>query len=72
MPALVKKNQNHTHTRQDIETVRRWFACITFEGGFATIFITFTGSAFLPGLALLWGANDFEIGLLAVVRIRVS
>jgi MFS family permease len=67
MPALAHTNQNHTHTRQDINTVRRWFTYITLEAGFATVFITFTGSAFLPGLALLWGASDFEIGLLVAI-----
>jgi MFS family permease len=40
---------------------------MTWEGGLATVFITLTGGAFLTGLALFWGANDFEIGLLAAI-----
>ncbi|HPI33664.1 MAG TPA: MFS transporter, partial [candidate division Zixibacteria bacterium] len=37
---------------------------ISVEGALATVFTVLTGGAFLTGLALLWGANDFEIGLL--------
>lgn len=57
----------HKHTHDDIISVRRWFTFITLEGAFATIFIVLSGGAFLTGLALLWGADDFAIGLLAAV-----
>lgn len=40
---------------------------VTVEGALATVFIVLTGGAFLTGLALLWGANDFQIGLLASI-----
>jgi len=48
-------------------SVRRWLPLISVEAGLATVFITFTGGAFLTGLALMLGANDFEIGLLGAV-----
>lgn len=35
------------------------------EGTFANIFIVLTGGAFLTGLAIMLGAGDFELGLLA-------
>ena len=40
---------------------------LVYEGAFANIFIILTGGAFLTGMALLLGANDFEIGLLAAM-----
>ncbi|MBD3170252.1 MAG: MFS transporter [candidate division Zixibacteria bacterium] len=48
-------------------SVRKWLMYNTIEGGLATVFIVFTGGAFLTGLALDFGANDFEIGLLAAI-----
>lgn len=60
-------NNGHRHTHEDIDTVRRWFSYITLEGAFATVFIVLSGGAFLTGLALYWGADDFIIGLLAAV-----
>lgn len=38
---------------------------LMWEGASANIFIVLTGGAFLTGLALWLGANDFQIGLLA-------
>jgi MFS family permease len=38
-----------------------------WEGAYANIFIVLTGGAFLTGLALYLGANDFEIGVLAAI-----
>jgi MFS family permease len=38
---------------------------LMWEGAYANVFIVLTGGAFLTGLALLLGANDFEIGALA-------
>lgn len=35
------------------------------EGAYANVFIVLTGGAFLTGLALYLGSNDFEIGILA-------
>jgi MFS family permease len=40
---------------------------ITLEGTFAMVFMVLTGGAFLTGLALFFGANDFEIGLLGAI-----
>jgi len=48
-------------------SVRRWLPYITLEGSLANVFIVFTGGAFLTALALLFGANDFEIGVLASI-----
>jgi MFS family permease len=47
--------------------LRHWLVNMIWEGGLATVFITLTGGAFLTGLALYLGANDFEIGLLAAI-----
>nr|MBN2278205.1 MFS transporter [candidate division Zixibacteria bacterium] len=56
----IRENHNH-------EIMRRWLTILTVEGSLATVFITLTGGAFLTGLALMLGANDFEIGLLAAI-----
>ena len=39
----------------------------TIEGTYAVVHIALTGGAFLTGFALLLGANDFIIGLLAAI-----
>jgi MFS family permease len=49
---------------QDIRSSLKY---ITLEGTFAMVFLVLTGGAFLTGLALLLGANDFEIGLLGAI-----
>jgi len=67
MSTLIDPKRHHTHTHQEISEVRRWFSYMTYEGAFATIFIVFSGGVFLTGLALMWGANDIEIGLLAAI-----
>lgn len=54
---------NHDGTK----VVRKQLIFLSVEGAFATVFITITGGAFLTGLALLFGANDFHIGLLAAI-----
>ncbi len=46
---------------------RRWLTFITLEAAFANVFIVLTGGAFLTGMALMLGANDFEIGLLGAI-----
>jgi len=51
----------------EVFAVRRGLAFFTLEGIFANVFIILTGGAFLTGLALFWGANDFEIGLLGAM-----
>lgn len=38
-----------------------------YEGALATIHATLIGGVFLTGLALRWGANTFQIGLLAAI-----
>lgn len=45
----------------------QWLRFINAEGSFATVFVIYTGGAFLTGLALLLGANDFEISILAAI-----
>jgi MFS family permease len=49
------------------ETLRPWLINMIWEGGLATVFVTLTSGAFLTGLALFMGANDFEIGLLVAI-----
>ena len=53
--------------QDDLLSVRKWLPFVTLEGAFANVFIVYTGGAFLTGLALMLGANDFEIGLLAAI-----
>jgi len=53
--------------RNEVHSARPWFPLITYEGVFANAFILLTGGAFLTGAALMFGANDFEIGLLAAI-----
>lgn len=48
-------------------SIRTWLRFATTEGAFANVFITFTGGAFVAGLALMLGANDFQIGFLAAI-----
>ena len=62
-PGEIDKSTNH----DDLLSVRKWLPFITYEGAFANVFIIFTGGAFLTGLALMLGANDFQIGLLAAI-----
>ncbi|HKK21609.1 MAG TPA: MFS transporter [candidate division Zixibacteria bacterium] len=53
--------------RRAYESARRWLPTISVEGAFANVFIVITGGAFLTGIALFLGANDFEIGLLGAI-----
>ncbi len=53
--------------RQAYESARTWLPTISVEGAFANVFIVITGGAFLTGIALFLGANDFEIGLLGAI-----
>src|SRR5512143_862464 len=47
--------------------VRRALRLSIVEGSLSNIHITATGGAFLTGFALLLGAGDFELGLLAAL-----
>jgi MFS family permease len=47
--------------------VRRDLRNITIEGALANVFVCLTGGAFLTGMAIFLGANDFELGLLAAI-----
>lgn len=53
--------------RYQIDRSRRWLRYIAIEGAAATVFVTLTGGAFLTGMALMLGANDFQIGLLVAL-----
>ncbi len=53
-------------------SIRTWLRFATVEGAFANVFITFTGGAFIAGLALMLGANDFQIGFLAAIPFLVQ
>ncbi|MFH1699463.1 MAG: MFS transporter [Candidatus Zixiibacteriota bacterium] len=44
---------------------RNGSSVLIWEGAYSNIFIILTGGAFLTGMALFLGANDFEIGVLA-------
>jgi len=48
-------------------SVRKWLVYFTLEGVFGNTFIILTSGAFLTGLALLMGADDFQIGLLGAI-----
>jgi len=56
-----------TNGRYQIDRSRRWLRYIAIEGATATVFVTLTGGAFLTGMALMLGANDFQIGLLVAL-----
>jgi MFS family permease len=45
---------------------------LVWEGAHANVFIVMTGGAFLAGLAILLGANDFELGLLAAIPFALQ
>ena len=47
--------------------VQRGLRLSIIEGSLSNIHITATGGAFLTGFALLLGASDFELGLLAAL-----
>jgi MFS family permease len=55
------------HSHDQIQSIRRWLFYIAVEAGFSSVFIVLSGGAFLTGLALMLGANDFEIGFLAAI-----
>ncbi len=45
---------------------------LVWEGAHANVFIVMTGGAFLAGMALVFGASDFELGLLAAVPFALQ
>jgi MFS family permease len=49
------------------QSLRQILPFVTWEGVFAAVFITITGSPFLTGFALFLGANNFEIGLIGAI-----
>jgi MFS family permease len=63
--AAVEKPTGISRPRRP--TARPWLPLVSVEGAFANVFIVLTGGAFLTGLALHLGANDFEIGLLGAI-----
>ncbi|MCX6835431.1 MAG: hypothetical protein NTW07_09920, partial [candidate division Zixibacteria bacterium] len=48
-------------------TLRTDLRKIVWEGALANIFVVLTSGAFVTGMALTLGANDFEIGLLVAL-----
>ncbi len=56
-----------TEEDRNYESARPWLPIVSVEGAFANVFIVITGGAFLTGIALFLGANDFEIGLLGAI-----
>jgi MFS family permease len=58
--------QNNSLDSSEIE-LRKSLRHTTLEGTYAVVHITLTGGAFLTGFALLLGANDFILGLLAAI-----
>lgn len=48
-------------------SIRKTLNLITIEGAFANVFIVYSGGAFLTGLILMLGANEFQIGLVAAI-----
>ncbi len=66
--SLIENNlSGKVNGRGQIDQSRRWLRYIAIEGSAATIFVTLTGGAFLTGMALMLGANDFQIGLLVAL-----
>lgn len=63
-PQITHDNSNKGNHR---DAHQKWLRYCTIEGAFANVFITYTGGAFITGLALLLGANDFQIGILAAI-----
>ncbi len=63
----MAETSTSTGNHRRASSVRAPLAAVSIEGGLATVFIILTGGAYITGLALLWGANDFEIGLLAAI-----
>lgn len=45
---------------------------LVWEGAHANVFIVMTGGAFLTGMAILFGANDFVLGALAAVPFALQ
>ncbi len=67
MESRVAEEQNLHEKRAGRASANRSGALslLIWEGTYANIFIVLTGGAFLTGLALMFGAGDFELGLLA-------
>ena len=63
----TNKNVNERMTGQKPGWLRRAMAISVLEGGFATFYLMLTTGAFLTGYALMLGANDFQLGLLAAI-----
>jgi MFS family permease len=59
----MKPHSDNRHSKITL----RWLRYATVEGGIANIFINYTGGVFVTGMALLLGAGDFQIGLLAAI-----
>lgn len=51
--------------RRRTATARRSLSLLVWEGAYANVFIVLTGGAFLTGMAILLGANDLVLGVLA-------
>jgi MFS family permease len=62
-----KDSSGKADVRETNGQSRRWLRYIAVEGGAATVFVILTGGAFLTGMALMLGANDFQIGLLVAI-----
>ena len=48
-------------------SVRKWLTFASVEGACANVFTVLTSGAFLTGLALMLGADDFALGLLGAI-----
>ena len=63
-PRAVEVSPVSQHVRH---SSRGLLKLVTREGAAAQVYIAFTGGAFLAGLAILLGVNDFQMGLLAAL-----
>lgn len=55
------------YTHSDTLLLRKWLRLFSWEGALGNVFIILTSGAFLTSLALFFGANDLEIGLLCAI-----
>ena len=63
----IRARRPVVEAQQPRPSVRPWLPLVSVEGAFANVYIVLTGGAFLTGLALYLGANDFEIGLIGAI-----
>ena len=72
MNTLQVQNFIQHHDTPEVSERTKRLSLLIWEGAHANIFIVMTGGAFLTGIALLFGANDFELGLLTAIPFALQ